>query len=150
MSAYPFEQLFEVLLFMGRQLVENALQKRGVHLEQRNKHGPTLWGKGNRSHAPIRLAFQSADQALLVQSIHSYADRPRIEIHFGPDRVDWHWTLVHEDVKDPEIRVPQVLLEYGRHKEFRDRLPCLQQNNPSMDRFRRFDFFHNNLNPLSV
>ena len=82
-----------------------------------------------------------------IQSIHSYAYRAWIEVDYRADRVDWQWTLVQEDAKNSEIRIPQALLEDGRKKVIRDRLPCFQQDDPSMDRFRCLDSFHKNLNP---
>ena len=113
-SANCFQQLFELPLFAGRELVKNALQKRGVHLEQRNEHGLPLLGERDRAHAPIRLALHSADQSLFIQSIHGDAYRPWIEVHFRADRVDRQWALVEQDAEDSKIRVPQARLECGQ------------------------------------
>ena len=121
-SSDSLEHFFQLPLLLGRDILKCTFDESGVLAEDRNEYSAPLLRKRNSVNAAIALALHTTDQPLLIEPIDCHAHRSRVEVHLRAQGVNRHRPFVQENVKDPEIRVPQALLENGRESKATYRL----------------------------
>src|SRR6202040_1910739 len=93
-SSDSLEHFFHLALLLGRDVLKCAFDESGVLAEDRNENSASLIRERNSANATIALAFHTADQPLLVQSVDCYADGSGVEVHLRANGVNGHRPFV--------------------------------------------------------
>jgi hypothetical protein len=105
-SSDPLKHFFHLALLLRRDILKCTFDESGVLAEDRNEYSASSLCERNSANAAIALALDTIDQPLLVQSIDCYADRTGVEVYLRANGVNGHRPFMHQNLKDPEIRVP--------------------------------------------